>query len=262
VEGELGDTALVMTMHDPEGRLRPGLDAVGERLTAYDGVYAVATDSTDASLIAEVRRRGVEVAIGPVRVPGTGQRMALATAFAAGHEHLFVCDFDRWLHWAATFPDELDDLRRRMGEEFGEAWYVCLGRTARAHATHPMTQVLAETATNRALSAVLGRTVDATAGASWIRREAARLIVDQAIETSKATDLEWPGLVLRVDPARVWGCFVEGLEFETADAYREEIAAAGSREAWIAAVYDQPGVMRERLQLAADSIGALMRVVE
>jgi len=73
MEGELGDTALVMTMHDPEGRLRPGLDAVGERLTAYDGVYAVATDSTDASLIAEVRRRGVEVAIGPVRVPGTGQ---------------------------------------------------------------------------------------------------------------------------------------------------------------------------------------------
>jgi hypothetical protein len=180
---------------------------------------------------------------------------------AAGHEDLFVCDFDRWLHWAGAFPDELEDLRRRMGEEFGEAWYVCLGRTARAHATHPQTQVLAETATNRALSAVLGRTVDATAGASWIRREAARLIVEQAVERSKATDLEWPGLVLRVDPDRVQGVFVEGLEFETPDAYPAEIAAAGSREAWIAATYDRPAVMRERLQLAADSISALVRVM-
>ena len=200
------NAALVMTIHDTDGRLRPGLAAVGERLAAYDGVYAVATEGTDAGLIEEVMRRGVEVAIGPGGEPGTGQRQALAMGLGAGHDDLFVCDFDRWLHWAATFPDELDDLPRRMGEEFGEAWYVCLGRTPRAHATHPQTQVLPETATNRALSAVLGRTVDATAGASWIRREAAEVIVAQAVETSKATDLEWPGLVLQADPvAGGWG---------------------------------------------------------
>ena len=35
----------------------------------------------------------------------------------------------------------------------------------------------------------------------------------------------------------------------------------GSREAWIEATYDRPAVMRERLQLAADSIAALMRVL-
>ena len=78
--------------------------------------------------------------------------------------------------------------------------------------------------------------------------------------TTKATDLEWPGLIIRADRKRVQGAFLEGLEFETADAWPEEIARLGSVEAWMQDTYDQPRTLRDRLQLAADSITALMEV--
>src|SRR5690606_4801185 len=139
-------------------------------------------------------------------------------------------------------PDELADLSRRITSDHATAWYVCLGRTERALATHPMAQVLPESLTNRALSAEAGTCLDATAGGAWIRLEAARLILAGSTAMSKATDLEWPGLVLSVDQSRVQGAFLEGLEFETADAYSDEIEALGSREAWIRATYDRAQV--------------------
>ena len=255
-------SALITTVHDPEGRLLPGFREAGTRLARYAGVYAFVTEPTDGELIEWLREAGVRVETGPAGMPGEGQRRALAAGVEAGHADFLTCDFDRWLHWARCFPVELDALPGRIRREHPGAWYVCLGRTERALATHPMAQVLPETATNRALVAVTGMRLDATAGASWVRREAAALILEGSIETSKATDLEWPGLVLRAGPARVAGVFLEGLEFETADGYADEIAAAGSREAWIAATYDRPEVLRERLQLAADSIAALMRVMD
>lgn len=127
-------------------------------------------------------------------------------------------------------------------------------------ATHPVAQSLPEAATNRALSTVAGKSLDATAGASWIRLEGTRLVLSGSTVTTKATDLEWPGLILRVDSTRVQGASFEGLEFETADGYQEEIAAMGSVEAWIRVTYDRPRVLHDRLQLAADSITALMTV--
>jgi hypothetical protein len=230
-------------------------------LTRYAGVFAFVTEPTAGALIERLRTAGATVEVGPIGMPGLGQRRALATGIAAGHADCLVCDFDRWLHWARCYPDELDGLPERVLGEHPHAWFICLGRTQRAVATHPIAQVLPEAATNRALVAATGRTLDATAGASWVRREAADLILEGSTAMSKATDLEWPGLVLRADPDRVAGLFLEGLEFETADGYVNEIAAAGSREAWIAATYDRPAVLRERLQLAADSIAALERVL-
>jgi hypothetical protein len=254
-------SALITTVHDPEGRLLPGLREVGSALARYAGVYAFITEPTDGVLVERLRVAGVRVEIGPTGMPGTGQRRALAAGVEAGHADFVVCDFDRWLHWARCFASELDALPGRIRREHPDAWYVCLGRTERALATHPMAQILPETATNRALVAVIGMTLDATAGAAWVQGEAAVLILEGSVETSKATDLEWPGLVLRADPSRVAGIFLEGLEFETADGYVDEIAAAGSRAAWIAATYDRPEVLRDRLQLAADSISALERVM-
>jgi hypothetical protein len=254
--------ALITTVHDPEGRLLPGFREVGSALARYAGVYAFVTEPTDGGLVAGLREAGATVEIGPTGMPGEGQRRALAAGVDAGHAGLFVCDFDRWLHWRRCFPGELDGLPDRIRREHPDAWYVCLGRTERAVATHPIAQILPETATNRALVAIAGMTLDATAGASWIRREAAALILAGSTAMSKATDLEWPGLVLQAGPERVAGVFLEGLEFETADGYADEIAAAGSRDAWIAATYDRPDVLRERLQLAADSIAALQRVMD
>jgi hypothetical protein len=253
--------ALVSTLHDPAGRLLPFLHRSLPALGGYPTVSISMTDQSDDRLADTLQDIGAQVEIGPPGVPGEGQRRALATALKAGHSDLFVCDFDRWLHWHDTYPGELASLPGRMALEFPAAWYVCLGRTERALATHPVVQILPETLTNRALSAVTGTRLDATAGAAWIRSAGAAAILAGSIETSKATDLEWPGLVLAVDGTRVQGAFVEGLEFETPDAFGDEIAAMGSRDAWIGATYDRPAVLRARAQLAADSIAALERVI-
>jgi hypothetical protein len=252
--------ALVTTVHDRDGRLLRFLARSVEVLSRYGAIYASITNQTDPRIAEALHCLDANVDVGPTGAPGEGQRRALAAAFRGGHSDLFVCDFDRWLHWHCAYPDELADLPRRIASDHASAWYICLGRTERALATHPTAQVLPETLTNRALSAVAGTRLDATAGGAWIRPEAARLILTGSIATSKATDLEWPGLVLAIDRSRVQGAFLEGLEFETADAYSEEIAALGSREAWIRDTYDRPQVLHDRAQLAADSITALLRV--
>jgi hypothetical protein len=257
-----GPVTLITTVHDPEGRLLRGFEAGRDALASYAAVHVFATAPTDRRLVAALEETGAHVVGGPTGVAGLGQREVLAAAIGAGAGDVLLYDLDRWLHWNATYPDELRRLPDRISRELPGAWYVCLGRTERALATHPQTQVLPETATNRALSAVTGQCLDATAGAAWIRRSAAELILEGSSATSKATDLEWPALVHRAAPGQLGGLFIEGLEFETPDAYPEEIARAGSREAWIAATYDHPAVMRARLQLAADSIAALERVLK
>lgn len=253
--------AFITTVHDPERRLLRIFRDVGEALVAYNATYAFITDTTHPDIIEALGVAGVQVDIGPTGVPGIGQRRVLAKAVQASHEDMFYCDFDRWLHWAGSYPEELSGLPRRMSREHAKAWFICLGRAERAVATHPFAQSLPEAATNRALSTVAGKSLDATAGASWIRLEGARLILAGSTVTTKATDLEWPGLILRVNSTRVQGAVFEGLEFETADGYAEEIAKVGSVEAWIRATYDQPHVLRDRLQLAADSISALIKVI-
>lgn len=229
-------------------------------LESYGATYAFVTESTHADVIDALRLIGARVEVGPAGVPGEGQRRVLALANQARHEHMLICDFDRWLHWIGSYPKELLGLLGHIERDHADAWFVCLGRSARAFATHPVAQQLPEAATNRALSSIAGARLDATAGASWIRRAGAVCILDGSIVTTKATDLEWPGLVFREQPERVQGAFFEGLEFETADAYREEIATCGSLETWILQTYDRPEVLRDRLQLATDSITALLRV--
>ena len=258
---QFAQPALITTVHDPEGRLLPRLHRSCASLGWYAGVYAFATEVTDGAVIDALRAAEASVVVGELGIPGSAQRQLLAAAMDDGHAEVLCCDFDRWLHWVGTYPDELAGLRDRLRSACPEAWYVCLGRTERAFATHPATQILPETATNRALMAVAGMDLDATAGAAWIRVEGARLIVAGSTCASKATDLEWPGLVLQAGGRqRLRGVQLEGLEFETPDAYRDEIAAAGSLAAWMAATYDRPQVMLERLQLATDSVEALIRV--
>ncbi len=222
-----------------------------------------ATATTDPAVIATLAALGARVV--PGGQPGEGRRAALA---AAGPDHAawFSCDFDRWLHWARFWPEELTALPIRVtrlgrGKRLSP-WYICLGRTARAFRTHPAAQRFPETATNRALTAIAGRPLDAAAGAAWLTPEAVPLILTGSREPTAATDLEWPALILRHDPARLRGLRCEGLEWETPDVHAEAIAAAGGLVAWTRAVFDTPHMWSSRLRLAAASGAALARVLD
>lgn len=253
--------ALVSTVHDPAARLLPAFSERSHFLDRYDAVYLAATNTTATAVVGTLRTVGASLLVEPPGTAGASQRRALAAAVEASHASFFCCDFDRWLHWAGRFPEELASLPQRIAQIQPAPWYVCLGRTARAFATHPPVQRAAERATNRALALALRCHVDATAGACWLSKEGAAIIVAESTEPSKATDLEWPALVYRAAADRVAPLFTEGLEFETATFHLDEIAATGGIQAWVRQTYDRPEVWRDRLRLAADSVGALVRLL-
>jgi hypothetical protein len=256
--------ALVATLHDPQGACLPFLDcdAVIAALALYPLVTVAVTLDSDRQLTARLTALGAQIVLGGRT--GEGRRAALAAAFPHANAYL-NCDFDRWLHWAVHWPEELAALPARVSKlgksEQSGPWCVCLGRTARAFRTHPLTQRVPEAATNRALSLAAGRRLDAVSGATWLSLEGAQLVIAESCEPSAATDLEWAALILRRDPARLRGLRCEGLEWETPDFHAAEIATAGGRDAWTRAVFDTPAMWAARLRLAADSTAALQRVM-
>jgi hypothetical protein len=258
--------ALVATLHDPCGVFLPLIDlelaAVTTALGSYPLVVIATTPATDARLTTRLGQLGVHVV--PGGQAGEGRRAAL-TAAGADQPAYFSCDFDRWLHWVRFWPQELAALPARVerlssGKRISP-WYVCLGRTARAFATHPAAQRLPETATNGALAAAAGRLLDAAAGAAWLTPGAVEIILTGSREPTAATDLEWPALILREDPGRLRGLRCEGLEWETPDVHAAEIIAAGGLTAWTHATFDTPAMWAARLRLAAASGAALERVL-
>lgn len=255
--------ALVSTLHDPDGACLPFLDRndVKAALEWYPVVSVAATVATGAKVTARLQDLGVQVVAGGPT--GVARRAALA-AIPPGLSSSNI-DFDRWLHWLTAWPDELGSMSARIervvARQRAAPWCIVLGRTARAFATHPQVQRLPETATNRTLSLVAGKSLDAVSGAVWLSPEARELILASSIEESAATDLEWAGLVLRQDPARLHGLRFEGLEWETPDFHAAAISDVGGLEAWVRETFDTPEMWTSRLQLAAASVSALQRVM-
>jgi hypothetical protein len=256
----------VATLHDPREVFLPLIDhelaAVRTALGSYPLAVIAATPTTDARLTTRLAQLGAHIV--PGGLAGESRRAALTAA--EDQSAYFSCDFDRWLHWVRFWPQELASLPARLtrfsGGKRSSPWYVCLGRTARAFATHPAAQRLPETATNRALSAAAGRPLDAAAWAAWLTSQAAQLILAGSREPTAATDLEWPALILREDPSRLRGLRCEGLEWETPDVHAAEIVSAGGLEAWTRATFDTPFMWAARLRLAAASGAALERVLD
>jgi hypothetical protein len=251
----------VATLHDPRGVASSPIDFTARALAAYPLVTVAVTAETDPAVSARLEELGVRVV--PGGQVGEGRRAALAAA-GLDQAAYFSCDFDRWLHWVRCWPEELSGLPARVARLASghiPPWYVCLGRTARAFGAHPAAQRFPETATNRALSAAAGRSLDAAAGAAWLAPQAVPLILAESTESTAATDLEWPGIILRHAPARLRGLRCEGLEWETPDFHADDIAASGGLEAWTHAVFDSPRMWAERLRLAAASGAALERVL-
>lgn len=252
--------ALIGTVHDPAGLQLPILAAAAPNLRQYAGVYLAVSPATDPRLVEALVGHGVHSVPGGADI-GVARRTALAAAHAAGHDDFLAIDFDRWLHWATFHPAELARVPVRLERQRPRRWYACLGRTARAFATHPDVQRLTETVTNAAVSRALGRRLDAVAGASWLSRRGADVVLAQSVEATNATDLEWPALIYLVNPRRIGQLHCEGLEFETATFHPAAIAAAGDLATWTRDTYDHPASWRDRAQLSAGSIAALARVL-
>ncbi len=257
--------ALAATHHDPEGRLYDQTARVLPQLTRIFSALAIqATQASQKRSLDLLAGAGALVQQEESAQPsslillGRARRDALECALRLDAPTILFCDFDRVLHWAEWYPDELS----RVANDLAAHDFTVLGRTERAFATHPRIQRDTEAIANTVYASVSGHTWDVTAAARGLSRRAAAAILAGCDEPSVGTDLAWPLFLQRSAGFTIGYCPTEGLEFETADRYGDQVAAAGGLEAWIAQLDAEPQRWIERLDVARVEVAAAVPYVE
>jgi hypothetical protein len=239
----MSDVVLLGAVHDPEGRIAALLPTDLPLLQQhYTRIFALCGMQTLSATVERLRASGVTVISG-ADIPLNARPYALGVM--AAHlewSHVHLCDFDSALHWARCWPDELDEVNQRIAEHD----FLLLGRTARAMASLPE----AQRETERLINLLFART---TGGLDAWRRSKPDTLIDictgawgfsqrgvAALRTrARITDIgfhaEWPLLARDTPDLRCGYLPCEGLEYETADRYGDQIAAAGGIAAWHAA---------------------------
>lgn len=235
---------LLTGVHDPEGRLAALIPTELPLLRRhYATMIAICGVGTPPRTTETLRRHNVTV-IGGDAIPVNARPYALGVAQAHPEwAHIHLCDFDSALHWARHRPDELDRVNATI------AWhdFLLLGRTARAMASLPDAQRETERLINVLFDRTTGglaswrltddddTTVDICTGAWGFSQRGITALRARAHVTDIGFHAEWP-LIMRGTPGLRCGYLpCEGLEYETADRYADQIAAAGGIEQWHAA---------------------------
>ena len=254
---------LATTYHDPTGAMLAQARRVMSSLhPLYDAVVMLATPVTSAQAIDGLRALEVEIEVqhpyegDGISTLGLVRRDSLDFALRWGASYIHMCDWDRVLHWAEFYPDEL----REVVEAIPNYDLLILGRTARAFASHPRVQRDTETLINHVFGLAWGHLLDVTAGARGVSRRAARALIDLAQpEPTAGNDCAWPLYLARQSDLVIGYAAAEGLEWETPDRYADEIATAGGLDAWIAAYDADLRTWAFRTRLAAHEIEAVER---
>ncbi len=166
------------------------------------------------------------------------------------------CDWDRLLHWAEMYPDELSEVVSAM-QQFD---VLILGRTPRAFATHPRVQRDTEALANHTFGLAFGQPLDVTAGAIGLSRRAVDVLLTlDTPEQTVGTDCAWPLYLAQFPDLMVGYTATEGLEWETPDRFEDEINAAGGLDAWNANFDADPQHWEFRVQLALHEVAAVNR---
>jgi hypothetical protein len=254
------DVALASTLHDPTAADLPALRAALPGLArCYARMVIYATEETPERVLAPLRAAGAAVSCHPGAYGGIGGRRLGAVREAATYAPaVHLCDFDRLLHWHHAYPDELTAVLARIPQSD----LLLLGRTERAWATHPAQQRETEQLANRVVSRFFGADVDVCSGSRGLSRRAIDYLAAHSRERSVGADAEWPVLLLRAGTFQWEHILTEGLEFETADRYQDEVVRAGSLAAWNAARDRDAVCWTFRVRLAGDIIMAALRVAE
>jgi hypothetical protein len=211
-------------------------EAATEVVAVASPTGSPATRDAFASLGASIRPREEGGA-------GTFMWALVDAALAVNADHYFVPDSDRLLHWLLSYPDELTELTRRWGQHD----VLALARSPRAVASHPPTQTLTEGPVSELIAdAIRLPGADPFSGAYMLSRRALEAIVASDAPRDQTFYAE-----AFLAPARA-GCsfdlwVVEGLEWETPDNYRAEIAARGY-EAWLAD-FQSPRQWEQRVRM-------------
>ncbi len=249
---------LAATHNDPEDAMLP------QALRVLPGLHALYHEIVVLVAHNTGRRTCEMLTAGKVRVERQTQpadidtlgltRLNTLRHAAANASHLHFCDWDRVIHWAEFYPDEL----REVVDAIPRHDLLILGRTARAFASHPRVQRDTEAIINHAFGLAFGQELDVTAASRGFSRRAVDLLLALEVpEPSSGNDCAWPLYLARVPGLVVGYAATEGLEWETPDRYADEIAAAGGLDVWMANYDAVPERWEFRLRLALLEVAAV-----
>ncbi|MEM7336845.1 MAG: hypothetical protein AAF490_32530 [Chloroflexota bacterium] len=251
------------TYFDPNGRLFTPIQQALPVLTAvFDAITISVSEKSYPQTAELLEQHGVHVIVREERpreedeLPPVGfyRRTAVSHALQAGATHIMLCDLDRAAHWANYFPDELERVVQRLPEK--DFWVI--GRTERAFYSHPPSMVKTEGIINEVFAKVSGHPWDVVAATRGMSTQAAQFIVETSTDDSFGNDASWPLLILGNGRLSIDYLPIEGMEFETADAFPDEVEQAGGVEAWIAQLDHHPEQWIYRLQAATVEVNSIL----
>jgi hypothetical protein len=151
-----------------------------------------------------------------------GRYRALEKSLEKRADAIHYVDMDRLLRWV-----ELREAEWRMiVEAVRRSDCLVIGRTEYAWETHPQALRQTEKIPNGLFSRLLGMELDLSAGSKGFSREVAEVIVaNTTVGRSLGTDAEWVIVPQRAG-FRLDVLLVDGLDWETADRYRDTAADA------------------------------------
>jgi hypothetical protein len=218
-------TITLATAWHPRGELNRFLKLLPVLQGAYTGIAISLPPDTEDSLVGKIM--GLD-SVAAVIAPewSWGRYLALERGLQFPGQHVQYADFDRLLRWVETRQDEWQQLLQLIQQ------HDCLiiGRSPDSYRTHPGALVQTEAISNQVISYLLGQSVDVSAGSKGFSRQAVEFIVANC-EPGHAlgTDAEWP-LVLMKGGFKVKSVNVDGLDWESADRYRQEAADSQSQK--------------------------------
>ncbi|MFX1393958.1 MAG: hypothetical protein ACFFAH_10325 [Promethearchaeota archaeon] len=225
---------LCSTLHDPEFRLKNLLNNVVSKINkSFLKTVICLTPNTPNEAYKFLSRNGFEVIFEPsMRNVDTYRKAIKETLNKMENpqiEKIFYIDFDRLIHWIDAYPNEFIDLINKSVN----VDYLHIGRTSRAFETHPLTQQKTEFIVNEIGSKVLGfsKTIDIISVCFIFTKELGEKLMEVKNETATGFYCTWPLLFWNWATKKQY-IEVEGLEWETPDRFKAEIADLGYKD-WL-----------------------------
>jgi len=178
----------------------------------------------------------------------SGRHLVVEDALNAGTTHIQYIDMDRLIRWVETRPDELQQVAERVQS----VDCLTVGRTPAAYQTHPRPLVETEALPNATFSQWFGQQMDFCAGSKGLSQAAAEFVLAHSPrDVALRMDVEWLVLVHRA--GLTWD-YVEadGLDWETADRFKDWAATSAEQAALAATHADDPAEWALRVQVARD----------
>ncbi len=172
-------------------------------------------------------------------------------------ERIFYSDLDRFLHWFDNYPNELKQLFLKYENQE----YYHIGRTKRAFASHPPTQTYTEGIVNKIASKILDFSgiKDIISVCYIINKRLAEKILTIEHVTKTGFYGTWPILFWKWARSADY-IEVEGLEWETADQYENEIKSLGYQQ-WLLEFQSQEEWIK-RVNLLEDCLIELSQLIK